>query len=188
MIRSVIKYSLLIFPIILLFFAVLLDYGVIIFHHETPNRTLIDDMDNTNPLDDQLFSVLPGNAVSRNADQYHYKMIEFDEAESEYKFSLDTFDLNLGKNRFETFCSHCHGFGGLGDGKIITDVVLSKDEDGFPAPPSLLRYETKTMSDTRLFHIISAGQNIMTSKSHVLNEYERLSIVKYIRFLQNQSM
>ena len=61
--------------------------------------------------------------------------------------------LQRGKQRFEIFCSPCHGYEGDGDGAIV--------RRGFPHPPSY--YEPKLMqADARLFFdTITNGYGVM---------------------------
>jgi mono/diheme cytochrome c family protein len=88
--------------------------------------------------------------------------------------------LERGKNRFETFCSPCHGMQGHGDGTVAQYMSLK--------PPPLISDKVKNFKDGRIFHIITAGQGVMSSyATQVFKEEDRWAIVKYVRVLQKNS-
>ncbi|MCX7907977.1 MAG: DUF3341 domain-containing protein [Ignavibacteria bacterium] len=84
-------------------------------------------------------------------------------------------NLELGKSKYNTFCSPCHGWRGEGDSRL---------NGQFPNPPSLHSEKVRNWSDGRIYHVIVEGQNIMPSYSKQLTEKERWAIVLYIRALQ----
>ncbi len=84
-------------------------------------------------------------------------------------------NLALGKKKFLTFCSPCHGNYGDGDSRL---------RGQFPNPPSLHSAKVRGWNDGNLYHVIVNGQNVMPSyESQILPE-ERWAIVNYIRVLQ----
>ncbi len=91
-----------------------------------------------------------------------------------------------GKNRFETFCVPCHGNNGKGLGLVISKPKLDDDEEGFPPPADLTSKHTIMLSDSRLFHILSAGQNLMFPVNNRVSEIDRWALVLYIRELQKK--
>lgn len=117
---------------------------------------------------------------------YPFSQTEFDSAVALYSDPLPNNEITLarGRNRWETFCRHCHGAEGRGDGPVITGITLSEDEEGFPGPPDYLRPETKALPDGRIFHIISSGQNLMFPAAAGLSVADRWCVVKYVRKLQ----
>lgn len=84
-------------------------------------------------------------------------------------------NLKLGQQKFNTFCSPCHGWRGEGDSRL---------NGQFPNPPSLHTEKLRNWPDGRIYHIIVEGQNVMPSYAKQLNEKERWAIVLYIRALQ----
>lgn len=84
-------------------------------------------------------------------------------------------NLKLGKEKYNTFCSPCHGWRGEGDSHL---------NGQFPNPPSIHTDKVRNWSDGRIYHVIVEGQNIMPSYSKQLTEEERWAIVLYIRALQ----
>jgi len=84
-------------------------------------------------------------------------------------------NLAKGEQKYNTFCSPCHGY--LGNGE-------SRMRGQFPVPPSLNSQKVISWSDGRIYHVIMAGQNTMPSYSKQTTEDERWTIVQYIRALQ----
>ncbi|MDQ7816958.1 MAG: DUF3341 domain-containing protein [Melioribacteraceae bacterium] len=83
--------------------------------------------------------------------------------------------LELGQQKYDTFCSPCHGYYGEGDSRL---------RGQFPNPPSLHSEKIRTWKDGRIFHVITDGQNIMPSYSSQLTVNEIWAIVHYTRVLQ----
>ena len=83
--------------------------------------------------------------------------------------------LDLGKRKFLTFCSPCHG--NLADGE-------SRLRGQFPRPPSLHTERAINFPDGRIYHVITNGQNAMPSYAPQITRYERWCIVNYVRVLQ----
>ncbi|MGA2297729.1 MAG: quinol:electron acceptor oxidoreductase subunit ActD [FCB group bacterium] len=84
-------------------------------------------------------------------------------------------NLELGKRKFLTFCSPCHGNLAKGDSRL---------DNQFPNPPSLHSEKVRNWQDGRIFHIITEGQNIMPSYAVQTTKEERWAIVLYVRALQ----
>lgn len=83
--------------------------------------------------------------------------------------------LELGKNKFNTYCSPCHGYNGEGDSRL---------NGQFPNPPSLHSEKVRNWKDGRIFYVIDKGQNVMPSYSSQLTQEERWAVIHYIRALQ----
>ncbi|PJA96105.1 MAG: hypothetical protein CO129_08305 [Ignavibacteriales bacterium CG_4_9_14_3_um_filter_34_10] len=84
-------------------------------------------------------------------------------------------NINLGRNKFDIYCSPCHGYFGNGDSRL---------RGQFPNPPSLHSEKVRNWKDGNIFHVITEGQNIMPSYSSQLTRQERWAVVLYIRALQ----
>lgn len=84
-------------------------------------------------------------------------------------------NLELGKKKYLTFCSPCHGDFGDGDSRL---------KGQFPNPPTLHSTRGREFSDGMIYHIITNGQNVMPSYSSQVSRDERWAIVNYIRVLQ----
>lgn len=84
--------------------------------------------------------------------------------------------LARGRERYDIFCSECHGYTGVGDGMVV--------QRGYPRPPSLLNGEAMTLSATRIVGIISNGKGIMFPYAPQIPPPDRWAIVAYVRALQ----
>lgn len=89
--------------------------------------------------------------------------------------SQEIFDL--GKEKFESRCSVCHGNYGQGDGRLPADVGLN----GLSLhSPKLV----EDWTDGRIYHVITYGQNLMPGYAKQLTHDERWAVIHYIRALQ----
>lgn len=84
-------------------------------------------------------------------------------------------NLELGKRKFLTFCSPCHGNYADGDSRL---------NGQFPNPPTLHSTRARNFSDGMIYHIITNGQNVMPSYASQVTRKERWAIINYIRVLQ----
>src|SRR5574338_727373 len=84
-------------------------------------------------------------------------------------------NLELGKSKFLTYCSPCHGNFADGDSRL---------RGQFPNPPTLHSTRARDFSDGMIYHIITNGQNVMPSYASQVTREERWAIVNYIRVLQ----
>jgi mono/diheme cytochrome c family protein len=84
-------------------------------------------------------------------------------------------NLELGKKKFLTYCSPCHGNFAEGDSRLAGQ---------FPNPPTLHSDRARNFSDGMLYHIMTVGQNVMPSYASQVTREERWAIVNYIRVLQ----
>lgn len=83
--------------------------------------------------------------------------------------------LALGKQRFLTYCSPCHGNYAQADSRL---------NGQFPLPPSLHTDKVRNWPDGRIYHIITEGQNLMPSYASQILRNDRWAIVLYVRALQ----
>lgn len=83
--------------------------------------------------------------------------------------------LEVGKKRFDTYCSPCHGYFGKGDSRL---------RGQFPAPPSLHTEKVRNWKDANIYHVITNGQNVMPSYESSISRDDRWAIIHYIRVLQ----
>ncbi len=84
-------------------------------------------------------------------------------------------NIELGKKKYNTFCSPCHGYLGEGESRL---------RGQFPKPPSLHSEKVRGWTDGRINHVIMKGQNTMPSYSSLITRQERWATVLYIRALQ----
>jgi hypothetical protein len=83
--------------------------------------------------------------------------------------------LALGKRKFLTFCSPCHGNTADGDSRL---------RGQFPNPPTLHSDKIRNYPDGMIYHVITNGQNAMPSYALQVTREERWAIINYIRVLQ----
>jgi mono/diheme cytochrome c family protein len=84
-------------------------------------------------------------------------------------------NIELGKQKFLTFCSPCHGDYGRGESRL---------KGQFPNGPTLHSDKITNWKDGQLYHVISKGQNVMPGYERQATRDERWAIVLYIRTLQ----
>jgi mono/diheme cytochrome c family protein len=84
--------------------------------------------------------------------------------------------IERGQERYDIYCSVCHGLTGYGDGMIV--------QRGFPNPPS---FHTDRLRDAPVGHfydVITNGYGVMYSNASRVAPDDRWAIVAYIRALQ----
>lgn len=84
-------------------------------------------------------------------------------------------NLALGKAKFLTFCSPCHGNYGKGDSRL---------NGQFPNGPTLHSDKVTNWPDGNIYHVITEGQNVMPGYFRQATRDERWAIVLYVRTLQ----
>ena len=84
--------------------------------------------------------------------------------------------LRHGRERFDIFCSPCHGVVGDGDGMIV--------RRGFPRPPSYHIDRLRSAPDRHLYEVIRDGYGIMYPFADRIDPPDRWAIVAYVRALQ----
>lgn len=84
--------------------------------------------------------------------------------------------LERGKERFEVFCSPCHGVAGDGQGTVV--------QRGFPKPPDLSEPRLTSAPDEHLVKVISEGYGIMYGYGARIRPADRWAVVAYVRALQ----
>jgi mono/diheme cytochrome c family protein len=84
--------------------------------------------------------------------------------------------LRRGLDRYQIFCTPCHGLTGQGDGMIV--------QRGFPQPPSYHSDRLRAAPAQHLFDVITNGYGVMYSYGARVAPQDRWAIVAYIRALQ----
>lgn len=84
--------------------------------------------------------------------------------------------LERGKERYDIFCSVCHGFTGYGDGMTVTR--------GYPAPTSFHEQRLLDASVGYYFGAMTNGFGRMYSYASRIPAEDRWAIAAYIRALQ----
>ena len=97
----------------------------------------------------------------------------------------DEATLTRGKERFNIYCSPCHGYGGKGDG-----LVKAK----FPNIKAIARankaepVQAENWSVERLFMVMTTGINSTNSYAPQIPEIDRWAIAHYVKQLQIEAM
>jgi mono/diheme cytochrome c family protein len=84
--------------------------------------------------------------------------------------------LERGRQRFDIYCSVCHGLSGYGDGQIV--------HRGFPAPPSYHIDRLRQADNQHFYDVITHGYGAMFSYAQRVAPADRWAIIAYIRALQ----
>ncbi|MBM4150940.1 MAG: cytochrome c [Ignavibacteria bacterium] len=172
--------------------------GSITWFSEDPPIMIINDMDDQFKVKPQVGSSyytdrksgrdpLP-NTVPIQGTAYPLDKPDFEKADSVVganPLDISTpekrqYILSRGKNRYEAFCTPCHNYDGQGNGAVV--------KRGFQNPPNLRDSVTKAKTDAHIFHIISAGQNIMNGYGDKIKPHDRWTVVHYIREMQKLGM
>lgn len=88
---------------------------------------------------------------------------------------LSKFVIDRGQDRYNIYCSPCHGYTGDGDGRM---------RGLFPKPPTLHSVKAIEWQDGNLYHVITNGQNTMPSYAEQVPSDDRWAIIHYIRSMQ----
>jgi hypothetical protein len=83
--------------------------------------------------------------------------------------------LVRGQKLFNTYCIVCHGPKGEGNGLVVPK---------FPMPPSLQSEKVRNWPDGRIFHVVTMGQNLMSTYATQLSPTDRWAVIHYVRVLQ----
>jgi len=122
--------------------------------------------------------------VARGLEVYQLGMGDIDAAEThnvDPQLERTEFLLARGQNRFNVFCSPCHNYDAKGNNKITTG------RGQWLGIPDLTREQTAALSNARIFHVISAGQNLMPSYADKIAPVDRWAIIYYLRTLQGDA-
>jgi mono/diheme cytochrome c family protein len=95
---------------------------------------------------------------------------------TEFPFAVDRATLQRGRERYEIFCSVCHGLAGYGDGMVV--------QRGFKRPPSFHDEATKAKTVGYYYDVIANGFGVMPSYREQVPTKDRWAIAAYLRALQ----
>ncbi|MDH4261638.1 MAG: cytochrome c [Spirochaetia bacterium] len=97
----------------------------------------------------------------------------------------DEATLERGKQRFNIYCSPCHGYGGKGDGLVKAKFDNIK---AIARPNKTEPVRTETWSVERIFLVTTTGINVMKSYATQVPEIDRWAIAHYVKYLQIEAM
>ncbi len=93
-----------------------------------------------------------------------------------FPFPITKKNLKRGQQRFDIYCTPCHGYAGQGDGMIV--------RRGFPAPPSYTTAKLVNSPVGHFFDVMTNGYGTMYSYADRVSVKDRWRIAAYIRALQ----
>lgn len=130
------------------------------------------------------------NTVKRNPYGWLPYRISKDSLEYASRVMKNPFDstsqiLADGKVLYESYCLHCHGSKGEGDGKVAQGVTVDGVQKSQVAGVANLRGDAyKNITEGHIFHVITHGKGLMGSHGGQVNPDERWKIAKYVKSLQ----
>jgi mono/diheme cytochrome c family protein len=84
--------------------------------------------------------------------------------------------LERGRERFDIYCSPCHGRAGDGQGMVV--------QRGYPAPPSYHIERLRATSADHIVDVITHGYGVMYDYAARVPPADRWAIAAYVRALQ----
>lgn len=135
-----------------------------------PNPFFIDGM--------SARPIVPGTVARGHArlDEHLYQgTVEGKPAET-FPFAITVADLDRGRERFNIYCSPCHGALGDGDGMIV--------QRGFTRPPSYHLDRLRAAPVGHFYQVMTNGWGAMYSYAERVTPEDRWRIIAYIRALQ----
>jgi mono/diheme cytochrome c family protein len=93
-----------------------------------------------------------------------------------FPYPISSGILQRGQDRYNIYCSVCHGYAGDGDGVVV--------QRGFNPPPSYHTDRLRSAPVGHFFQVITNGFGAMPSYADQIPVDDRWAIVAYIRALQ----
>lgn len=110
------------------------------------------------------------------ADRGYYEGMSGDQVIDDVPIKVDRAVLERGRERFNIYCSPCHGRTGDGQGMIV--------KRGFSPPPSLHLERLLDAPSGHFYRVITHGHGAMYSYASRIPVNDRWAITAYIRALQ----
>jgi mono/diheme cytochrome c family protein len=95
---------------------------------------------------------------------------------TEFPFPITEEVLARGQERYNVYCTPCHGYAGYGDGIIV--------QRGLTPPPSFHTDRLRAVPVGHIFDVITNGFGVMYSYGDRIQPEDRWAIVAYIQALQ----
>jgi mono/diheme cytochrome c family protein len=95
---------------------------------------------------------------------------------SEFPIDITEELVTRGRQRYDIYCTPCHGYTGEGNGMAV--------QRGFPAPQSLHQDRLRTAPHGYFFQVITNGFGRMPPYNVQVNVEDRWAITAYVRALQ----
>lgn len=118
--------------------------------------------------DNKVMQAPPPGAIARDDPAWQLPYLE--------RPPLTAALLARGRERFDIYCSPCHGYAGDGHG-----IVPSR---GFPQPPTFHSKRLRDLPSRHVFDVISNGYGVMYAYADRISPADRWAIAAYVRALQ----
>jgi mono/diheme cytochrome c family protein len=119
------------------------------------------------------------NTVARgqlNADSLLYAGQVDGALAEEFPFPITSEVLARGRERYNIYCTACHGYAGYGDGIVV--------QRGFSAPPSFHQERLRLLPVGHIFDVITNGIGAMYAYGDRIEPEDRWAIIAYVQALQ----
>ena len=93
-----------------------------------------------------------------------------------FPLAVDEKVMARGQERFNIYCSPCHGQTGMGDGMVV--------KRGYRRPPALSDLRLREAAPGHFFEVITNGFGAMPDYAAQIKATDRWAIVAYVRALQ----
>jgi mono/diheme cytochrome c family protein len=93
-----------------------------------------------------------------------------------FPFPIDAKVMERGRERFNIFCTPCHGATGLGNGMVV--------QRGFKVAASYHVERLRNEANGYLFDVVTNGFGVMPSYANQIPVNDRWAIIAYVRALQ----
>ncbi len=93
-----------------------------------------------------------------------------------FPFAVDEPTMARGRERFDIYCSPCHGRTGQGDGMVV--------RRGFRRPPTFHQDRLRNAPVGQIFDVITNGFGAMPDYATQIRAEDRWAIIAYVRALQ----
>ena len=146
-------------------------------------------VDYNNP--DELSALqAPENSIPRGYKPYTYpntnEGYELAGQELSSPLKVDEKVLEDGKQLYTSFCAHCHGKKGKGEGSIQNAIYGAVPSYSDETPNRRGNRSMSELSEGHIYHTIMYGLNAMGPHSSLIREQDRWKIVAYVQKLQGK--
>lgn len=130
-------------------------------------------------MDGSSARLLPEGVVARGylrTNQAYFEGLVGTNLLNEIPISVTRETLERGRERFDIYCSVCHGLSGDGNGMVV--------QRGFPKPPSFDEPRLRQAPIGHFYRVITHGYGVMFPYATRVPPEDRWAIASYIRALQ----
>ncbi len=130
----------------------------------------------------------PENSIPRGYKPYAYENSNegYELAGANLKSAINLTEKSIaeGKVLYTSFCAHCHGKKGAGEGSIQNAIYGAVPSYSDATPNRRGNRAMKDLSEGHIYHTIMYGLNAMGPHSSLIRENDRWKIVAYVQTLQ----